>query len=459
MKKLFKCIYPSIKSKQCLMTFCSTFVVALSLIFIIFKNNSVEASFLPHDNVKDILTDVAKDDILDNMSPEEKISESSPLDNGRHSVEVKSGDTLLNILTDIGISYKHANDVFLSIRKVFNPKDLRVGQVVNIETEPSDDELIVKTLHINICTGENLHVVLNEDNTYSSKVIKDDLVEELKSVQGEINGILSVSMNENGVPSKIVNSFINIFSYSVDFRRDIKKGDSYEIMYENYLTPEGKFAKHGNIIYAALTLGKNKIELYRFKDSGGTVDYYDKKGLALKKTLSRRPLAYQSKRISSYFGRRRHPIYKDIRVHWGVDYPAPTGTKIFAAGDGVIEVAQYRRGYGNYIKIRHNSEYSTAYGHLNGYAKGIRSGVRVKQGQVIGYVGSTGRSTGPHLHYEVLHNGKRVDPLRVKAAASENLTGKNLSEFKKQIAKIDTTRSNMLASQNKEEKLAQNDKN
>lgn len=203
--------------------------------------------------------------------------------------------------------------------------------------------------------------------------------------------------------------------------------------------------KNGNILFASLTLGKNKIDLYRFKDKSGNVDYYDAKGYAMKKTLSRKPMSYQNARISSPFGRRRHPIYKDYRVHWGVDYAAPRNTLVYAAGDGVIQVAKYNGGYGNYIKIRHNSEYSTAYGHMQKFAKGIRPGVRVKQGQVIGYVGSTGRSTGPHLHYEVVKNGKRVNPLTIKAAASENLRGKNLASFKRQVAQIKETHQKMLA--------------
>ena len=198
--------------------------------------------------------------------------------------------------------------------------------------------------------------------------------------------------------------------------------------------------------------------MYRFKNSAGNVDYYNEKGLAMKKTLSRRPMAYQSSRISSHFGRRRHPIYGDVRIHWGVDYPAPTGSQIYAAGDGVVEMAQYRSGYGNYVRIRHNSEYSTAYGHMKGYAKGIRKGTRVKQGQLIGYVGSTGRSTGPHLHYEIIRNGQRVNPLTVKATASENLSGKNLTNFKYAVAKVKETRSKIIAARNgdnKEEKLVQ----
>ena len=165
----------------------------------------------------------------------------------------------------------------------------------------------------------------------------------------------------------------------------------------------------------------------------------------MKKTLSRKPMSFQNARISSPFGKRRHPILRDIRIHWGVDYAAPAGSLVYAGGDGVIQVAKYNGGYGNYIKIRHNSEYSTAYGHMKAFAKGIRPGVRVKQGQVIGYVGSTGRSTGPHLHYEVIRNGRRVNPTTIKAAAGENLKGSSLKEFKTVVAGIKDSYQKMFA--------------
>ena len=188
--------------------------------------------------------------------------------------------------------------------------------------------------------------------------------------------------------------------------------------------------------------------LYRFKDNSGTVDYYDEKGLALKKTLDLKPMEFKKARISSKFGRRFHPILKQYRMRSGVDYAAPMNTKVYASGDGVVTSAKWVGGYGNYITIRHNSEYSTGYGHLKSYAKGIRPGVRVKQGQLIAYVGSTGRSTGPHLHFEVIKNGQRVDPLKIKAATGENLTGAKLKAFQKVVAEIK-------AGDAKEEKVAE----
>ena len=182
-------------------------------------------------------------------------------------------------------------------------------------------------------------------------------------------------------------------------------------------------------------------------------DYYNAKGLAMRKTLSRKPLAFQSARISSPFGKRRHPILRKYKIHWGVDYAAPSGTPIYAAGNGIVQVAKYNGSYGNYIKIRHNSQYSTAYGHMKSFAKGIKPGVSVTQGQVIAYVGSSGRSTGPHLHYEIIQNGKRINPLTAKAAAGADLGGKNLQNFKKQVANLKTTHKTLFA-EDKNKQLA-----
>ena len=274
------------------------------------------------------------------------------------------------------------------------------------------------------------------DNTYESRVEQDDLTTEIKVINGIINGNVSSAMKNAGVPVNVVGNFINIFSFSVDFRRDVRAGDEFEVRFEQELSPSGNVVKYGDIIYASLKLGKDKIELYRFEDKKGNVDYYDEKGLALKKTLDKKPLAFKNARISSRYGRRLHPIFKDYRNHHGIDYAAPMGTKVYASGDGTVTQAKWVGGYGYFVKIRHNSEYTTGYAHLKSFAKGIRPGVRVKQGQVIAYVGNTGRSTGPHLHFEVVRNGKKVDPLKIRAATGENLSGAKLAEFKKEVAKI-----------------------
>lgn len=446
------------KNKRCWLTFCATFAIALCCIIVILRHCEVNASpalsFSSLESIENEIYDEEfsepdNDFIAAEFASEEEAEKPEPMEENReNTLSVKSGDTLLNILTDLGLEYKIANEIFMATKKVYDPRNLKAGQKLQINMTwnlPEDKLIAVNSISTQIRSGESIVIERNEAGEYVAEVQKENLIEEIESANGTINGSLAAAMGKQNVPARIVANFINIFSYSVDFRRDIKKGDQFEIIYQNYITADGEVVKNGNILFASLTLGKNKIDLYRFKDKSGNVDYYDAKGYAMKKTLSRKPISYQNARISSPFGRRRHPIYKDYRVHWGVDYAAPRNTLIYAAGDGVVQIAKYNGGYGNYIRIRHNSEYATAYGHMQKFAKGIRPGVRVKQGQVIGYVGSTGRSTGPHLHYEVIKNGKRVNPLTIKAAASENLRGKNLVRFKHQVAQIKETHQKMLA--------------
>lgn len=365
---------------------------------------------------------------------------------------VKKGDSFISILTSMGLSYDEAHSLYLAFKKVYNPANIRIGQEIVVSgvydnklKKLSSIESI--TIHENKIKSHSLKK--NDAGKFEPQTHQEELITEVNSASGAISGSLSKSMNNQGVPNKIVQEFIKIFSYSVDFRRDVRKGDKFEIIFENNITKDGKVASYGNILYAGLQLRKEKVALYRYTDAKGNSDYYTEKGLAMKKTLHKKPLAFQNARISSPFGKRRHPIKKRWIIHWGVDYAAPKGTKIFAGGDGVVQVAKYNGGYGNYIKIRHNSEYSTAYGHMWKFAKGIRPGVRVKQGQVIGYVGSTGLSTGPHLHYEVLRNGKRVNPTTIRAATGKNLAGKDLKKFKLIVSDIKSSYSKMFALQEK----------
>ena len=323
----------------------------------------------------------------------------------------------------------------LSSKKLYDPRSLRVGQKISVTTTVDSREntlLSLDNITITPSLGKRYVIEKNEAEEYVARVEQDELIEEVNSASGDISGTLSASMQKQGVPSRVVANFINIFFPTAStFAAICAKATSLKSFMKTKLPPNGETVKSGDILYAALQLRKDKIALYRFKDKNGSVDYYNEKGYAMKKTLDRKPMSFKQARISSPFGRRFHPILRSYRVHWGVDYAAPKGTLVYAAGDGVIQMAKYNGGYGNFIKIRHNSEYSTAYGHMWKFAKGMRPGVRVKQGQVIGYVGSTGRSTGPHLHYEVLQNGKRVNPLKIKAAAGENLSGKKLASFKK----------------------------
>lgn len=448
------------KNNNRIMTACYAGVVGLAFVLALINNNDVSASVAPKDKL-DYL--ILENSIVDNYN-NPSIYPQSSLENIRslfemvryeesvktveHEIKLAKGDTFIKVLTDLGMGYSEANDIYLTLKPVYKPEKLRAGQIIHITTTvDTDKDVLISLDNITIepKAGERYIVEKDENDKYVAKSVKDELIEEVKTLSGVIDGNLSSSMNKAGVPSKVVANFINIFAYSIDFRRDIKKGDKFEIIFENHLTPDGKLVKTGNILYASLQLRKDKIALFRYKDKSGNVDYYDEKGYAMKKTLHRKPLAFQAARISSPFGKRRHPIKKKVIVHWGVDYAAPRGTAIYAGGDGVVQKAGWNGGYGNYVKIRHNSEYSTAYGHMQKIAKGIRPGTRVKQGQIIGYVGSTGLSTGPHLHYEVVKNGKRVNPLKIKAAAGENLKGKELKKFKKEVAEVKSLYRSMFA--------------
>lgn len=371
-------------------------------------------------------------------------------------VTLQSGDTLISLLARLGVNRDTANDIYYSLKEHYDPRDLKAGQKlkVNLSIDSQTEALNnINYLMIEPNAGERIITAL-KDGKFETYVEKSEFIDEINSITGEIDGNLSNAMNRQGVPMRVVSNFINLFSYSIDFKRDLHKGDRFEIVYESQVIPDGTVVKSGNILYAGLILRNQKISLYRFKDSKGNVDYYTSKGQALKKTLDRKPLAARNARISSPFGKRFHPILKKYKIHWGVDYAAPKGTPIYAGGDGVVQVAKYNGSYGNYIKIRHNSEFSTAYGHMSRFAPGIRPGVRVTQGQVIAYVGSTGRSTGPHLHYEVIQNGRRVNPRTIKASTGENLGGNNLAQFKKVVAKIDNDFGKSFA-ENRNVKLAQ----
>lgn len=353
---------------------------------------------------------------------------------------VEKGDNFIGILQKIGMEYQEANQIAESLKSSgFDVRTLRVGQKIDIVKTvdvPFGELLSVEKIVISPSADIKYTVTRNEDEKYIAEVEQLELQTEQKIAEGTINTSLAAAMSNAGIPQSIIGNFINIFAYTVDFRSDIKVGHTFKVLYDRKIAPDGKVIKNGDILYAELNLGKNKIALYRYQDLSGGVDYYDSKGLVLKRTLDRKPMEFRSARISSRFGWRRHPILNRRILHSGVDYAAPKGSRIYASGDGVVQRAQYAGGYGNYVVIRHNSEYSTGYAHMTGFARGIKPGTRVKQGQVIGYVGSTGRSTGPHLHFEVIKNGKKVDPLKVKAATGANLTGKDLKRFKEEMQKI-----------------------
>ena len=268
-------------------------------------------------------------------------------------------------------------------------------------------------------------------------IIKENILKLYKKevvINNEINSSLYNAAVEAGVEPNIIIEFARIFGFEVDFQRDIRKGDQFEIFYEKFEDENNKVRDTGKIIYASMYVNGEEINLYNFKYKN-IEEYYDIKGKSITKSLMKTPI--NGARLSSSFGMRKHPILGYNKMHRGTDFAAPSGTPIMASGSGTVTRARWCGGGGNCVKIKHNSTYETIYAHMKAFAKGIKEGRKVKQGQVIGYVGSTGMSTGPHLHYEVIVNGKKVNSQKLKLPSGRILKGKERELFELERIKID----------------------
>ena len=358
-------------------------------------------------------------------------------------VAVERGDNLMGVLLRAGAERTVAHAAIQSLNGSYDPRrDLNVGDELQITFGPGAqsvpradgnengiDGYVLSRLTLPVSYDKQIDVSLDENGDFVANEVERPLVREVVQATGQISASLFVDATEAGIPSRVLAELIRIYSFDVDFQRDIWRGDRFELMYEQFRDDAGEVVHQGDIHYAKLTLRNTELPLYRYTTTKGNLDYFNAKGQSVRKTLMRTPI--DGARLSSRFGKRRHPILGYTRMHAGVDFAAPTGTPIYAAGNGTVVQAGRNGGYGNYIRIRHNSTYQTAYAHLSRYAKGVRSGKRVRQGQVIGYVGTTGRSTGPHLHYEVLKNGRQINPRTVRIPSGEKLQGAELERFAK----------------------------
>jgi len=259
------------------------------------------------------------------------------------------------------------------------------------------------------------------------------------------NSLYNTAINLEIKANTIV-EFARLYGFQVDFQRDIWKGDSFQIIFEEYKNKEGNIVEAGDIIYANLNLQNQDLNLYKYEYEKGKIDFFDENGKSMRKTLMKTPI--NGARLSSSFGKRKHPILGFNKMHTGTDFAAPKGTPIMASGNGVITKARWCGGGGNCVKIKHNSKYQTVYAHLSKFAREIKKGVRVKQGQIIGYVGSTGLSTGPHLHYEVIENGRKINSQKLKLPSGKILKGKNRKLFEVNKIKIDVLKSELISKSN-----------
>lgn len=354
---------------------------------------------------------------------------------------VQNGDSLASLLKKYAVTDKEMSLIIAAMRKYYDPSKISIGQNISMfyETYTNDEEETVRYLNalkIAVTPTKSLEILRNTDNGFDAKEVPIVLERYLSHVTAEINSSLFSSAIEQEVPTSIINEVVKQLSYDIDFQREVRKGDRFSIVYETFYDQSGNFAMYGKPIYMSTITDDIEVKYYYFEHDDGTGEYYNRDGMSIKKDLLRTPI--NATRISSNFGLRKHPILGFTKMHNGVDFPAPIGTPIFAAGDGLVHESGRKGAYGNYVKIRHNGTYSTAYAHLSRFPKNIRPGAKVKQGDIIGYVGTTGRSTGPHLHYEVIRNGKHINPLVLKLAANKKLNGNSLRQFKEYVGNINS---------------------
>ncbi len=371
------------------------------------------------------------------------------------SLEIKTGDTLMALLANAGVQSREAYAAIEAMKEVYSPRHLRPGQEIAVSLLPrhpldGPGPDVLQSLRLRPSLEQDIEIVresLADDGQprFAALTIDRPLERQQHIGVGSIDSSLYQAAVDAGVPDRVLIEMIRAYSFDVDFQRDIQAGDSFELVYDTYVDEDGQLARSGEILYSKLVLSGKELKFYHYTPASGFADYFNEKGQSVRKTLMRTPI--DGARISSGFGMRNHPVLGYSKMHKGVDFAAPTGTPIYAAGDGVIQRANRFSSYGNYIRIRHNGTYDTAYAHLNGFAKGIKAGVRVRQGDVIGYVGTTGRSTGAHLHYEVLANGVQTNPSSIKLPSGENLAGAELDKFSQARAEIDALRAALLRAQ------------
>lgn len=341
------------------------------------------------------------------------------------TLKIKPGDTLMNLLVDASVSPSEAFAAIEAMREVYNPRQLRPGHEVTLLFNHGASGF--EGMKIDQDAVHSVLVGKSRAGTFQAQTHEKETARYIAGARGRIDSSLFAAGMAQNIPNSVLLSLIRVLSWDVDFQRDIRQGDMFEVMYERYVTEDGVVTDRGDILYATLTLGGTPITIYRYEMADGTVDYYTPEGKSVRKALMKTPI--DGARISSGFGLRKHPVLGYSKMHKGVDFAAPHGTPVYAAGDGVIEKLGPWSSYGNYVRIRHRQGLSTAYAHLKGFGKGLGGGSRVKQGQIIGYVGTTGRSTGPHLHYEVLVSGRQVSPSSVKMQTGQALKGRDLNAF------------------------------
>jgi len=357
----------------------------------------------------------------------------------------KKGDSVSTILRDAGATAEEITAITAILGSRGRDNGLKDGQKVRILMAPAEAGHRAQPIRVIVAGDSAIEAVvaLSDTGKYVPVDIQNADTEVAEAAEDDENDTTAVRLYQsvyetalrNQVPRPVIDELIRIYSYDVDFQRRVQPGDSFEMLFagEDETPAEGR----GEVLFAALTVGGETKQFYRFQTpDDNAVDYYDETGKSAKKFLVRKPVINAIMR--SGYGFRKHPLLGFTKMHTGVDWAAAIGTPIYASGNGTVEKAGWESGYGKYVRLRHNNGYETAYGHMSAFARGIQPGVRVRQGQVIGYIGSTGQSTGPHVHYEILVNGRFVDPMRIKLPRGRVLEGAVMAGFDRERERLDS---------------------
>jgi len=430
MLKLFQTINSLLlrKSQYTSLIFLSFFIIT-SIISVSLYNYSREKVHLEYQNLlSNTYFKKSFDKFLASTKPR--------YSNVKHTVE--TGETLNSIL----LKYKISKNDSSSIINIFSKKKiklLKAGIVLNFLIDNKNDQIIQFIYPLN----KSKKIVINkkENLEFSVREAITQLEKKIIFKEGIITSSLYRTAKKLEMEDKVIIDFANIYGFQIDFQRDIYKNDSFQVLYENFYNEEENISEAGNIIFANIILRGQSNPLYYF-DDGKSAEHYDLNGTSVKKALMKTPI--NGARLSSSFGMRKHPILGFNKMHRGTDFAAPMGTPVMASGDGIIIKASWCGGGGNCVKIKHNSTYQTVYAHLSKFAGNIKKGIRVRQAQIIGYVGSTGMSTGPHLHYEVIKNGKKINSQKLKLPSGKILKGKDRKNFELARIKIDVTKSEII---------------
>jgi len=404
-----------------------SFIVFFSILFFIVTSLIAHKNKVNDDNFKEVL----KTNEFLNLTNYFSSKINSPYEEIKYVI--KNNDSIEKILKNYNIKNEDIKEISLKLKEK-KLSNIYSGRKLS---------LIYKKLQNNTNTVVNLVYPVNNTSSIEIRksqnnfIVKENILQLYKKevvIRSIIKNNLYSSAINAGVEPNIIVEFARIYGFEVDFQRDIRKGDWFEILYEKFEDDNNKVRDTGKIIYASMYVNGEEINLYNFKDKNEE-EYYDIKGKSITKSLMKTPI--NGARLSSSYGMRKHPILGYNKMHRGTDFAAPSGTPIMASGSGTVTRARWCGGGGNCVKIKHNSTYETIYAHMKAFAKGIKEGRKVRQGQIIGYVGSTGMSTGPHLHYEVVVNGKKVNSQRLKLPSGKTLKGTAREKFEMERIKID----------------------